>query len=136
MKQMFLAIMASVLCFSVLPEELQAQNQQKERTTAEVAAQEAERLETLLGLEGWQVFYVDSVLQYNYAHLQAELRDMQASGVENYSLYTAVRDRWQDRTDESFRKYLTPEQWEKYLKSGAGKAQKARAKRAQKARKD
>lgn len=106
-----------------------AQAPDKQPTTEEVAAKEAERLESLLGLEPWQVFYVDSILQHDYAALQAELTALQKAKVENYDLYTDVKDRWAEQIDNSYKRYFNDEQWARYLKSGAGRARKAREKR-------
>ena len=108
--------------------------QQKERTPEEIASQEAERLETLLGLEGWQVFYVDSILQNNYSHMQAELYGLRDSKVENVDLYVSVRDKWNQLTYDAFSKVFNEDQWNRYLKSGAGKEMKLRQKRAAKAK--
>ena len=108
--------------------------QQKERTPEEIASQEAEKLETLLGLEGWQVFYVDSILQNNYSHMQAELYGLRDSKVENVDLYVSVRDKWNQLTYDAFSKVFNEDQWNRYLKSGAGKEMKLRQKRAAKAK--
>ncbi|MGM9750177.1 MAG: hypothetical protein ACI3ZH_04080 [Candidatus Cryptobacteroides sp.] len=132
MKRMFLSILAcSLFLLGAAPEALA---QQKERTPEEIASQEAERLETLLGLEGWQVFYVDSILQNNYSHMQAELYGLRNSKVENVDLYVSVRDKWNQLTYDAFSKVFNEDQWNRYLKSGAGKEMKLRQKRAAKAK--
>ncbi|MBS7317800.1 MAG: hypothetical protein KIG38_05625 [Bacteroidales bacterium] len=132
MKRMFLSILAcSLFLLGAAPEALA---QQKERTPEEIASQEAERLETLLGLEGWQVFYVDSILQNNYSHMQAELYGLRDSKVENVDLYVSVRDKWNQLTYDAFSKVFNEDQWNRYLKSGAGKEMKLRQKRAAKAK--
>ena len=132
MKRMFLSILAcSLFLLGAAPGDLA---QQKERTPEEIASQEAERLETLLGLEGWQVFYVDSILQNNYSHMQAELYGLRDSKVENVDLYVSVRDKWNQLTYDAFSKVFNEEQWNRYLKSGAGKEMKLRQKRAAKAK--
>lgn len=134
MKRKFLVFMTVVLSiFVTIP--VSAQNQQQQKTPApeELAAQEADRLAELLNLEGWQVFYVDSTLQHDFAGMTEELKSLQTSKVENYSLYQAIQDKWLDRIDESYKKFFTKEQWDKYLKKGAAKNQKARAKRRAKA---
>lgn len=129
---MFLSILAcSLFLLGAAPEALA---QQKERTPEEIASQEAERLETLLGLEGWQVFYVDSILQNNYSHMQAELYGLRDSKVENVDLYVSVRDKWNQLTYDAFSKVFNEDQWNRYLKSGAGKEMKLRQKRAAKAK--
>ncbi len=132
MKRMFLSILAcSLFLLGAAPEALA---QQKERTPEEIASQEAERLETLLSLEGWQVFYVDSILQNNYSHMQAELYGLRDSKVENVDLYVSVRDKWNQLTYDAFSKVFNEDQWNRYLKSGAGKEMKLRQKRAAKAK--
>ena len=129
---MFLSILACSLF--LLGAALGALAQQKERTPEEIASQEAEKLETLLGLEGWQVFYVDSILQNNYSHMQAELYGLRDSKVENVDLYVSVRDKWNQLTYDAFSKVFNEDQWNRYLKSGAGKEMKLRQKRAAKAK--
>ena len=125
---MFLSILAcSLFLLGAAPGALA---QQKERTPEEIASQEAERLETLLGLEGWQVFYVDSRLQNNYSHMQAELYGLRDSQVENVDLYVSVRDKWNQLTYDAFSKVFNEDQWNRYLKSGAGKNMKLRQKRS------
>lgn len=132
MKRMFLSILAcSLFLLGAAPGALA---QQKERTPEEIASQEAERLETLLDLEGWQVFYVDSILQNNYSHMQAELYGLRDSKVENVDLYVSVRDKWNQLTYDAFSKVFNEDQWNRYLKSGAGKEMKLRQKRAAKAK--
>ena len=132
MKRMFLSILAcSLFLLGAAPGALA---QQKERTPEEIASQEAERLETLLSLEGWQVFYVDSILQNNYSHMQAELYGLRDSKVENVDLYVSVRDKWNQLTYDAFSRVFNEDQWNRYLKSGAGKEMKLRQKRAAKAK--
>ena len=94
-----------------------------------MAAKEADRLGDLLKLEDWQIFRVDSTLQNDFAALQAEMEKMQKSRVDNYDLYMFIRDKWMDQIDNTYRKIFTDSQWAAYLKSGAGKQQKAREKR-------
>ena len=63
----------------------------------------------------------------------AEYEQLQKAKVSNSAMYLAVQDKWRDKMDEAFRRFLNDEQWDAYLKTGAGKAQKARAKRKAKA---
>ena len=83
----------------------------------------------MLDLEDWQVFYVDSILKHDYTAMMAEADKLRAAKVANSSLYVEVNDRWMEKIDAAYRKIFTDEQWAAYLKQGAGKAQKARAKR-------
>ena len=93
------------------------------------AEEEADRLQKLLDLEDWQVFYVDSTLKHDYPAMMAECDKLQASRVMNSSIYIAVQDKWMEQIDATYKKIFTPEQWAAYLKNGAQRAQKARAKR-------
>ena len=134
MTKMFPVLLATVLSLIFISRgSVYAQNNQQQKTPEELAASEADRLERLLDLEGWQVFYVDSTLQHDFAALTAEVKMHQDSKVDNLSLYQSVQDKWWDRIDASYRKIFTDEQWAKYLKNGALKNQKARAKRKAKA---
>lgn len=134
MTKMFPVLLANVLSLIFISRgSVYAQNNQQQKTPEELAASEADRLERLLDLEGWQVFYVDSTLQHDFAALTAEVKMLQDSKVDNLSLYQSVQDKWWDRIDASYRKIFTDEQWAKYLKNGALKNQKARAKRKAKA---
>lgn len=130
MKRMFLAIIG--LAFTLILFQDVASAQTKEQTAAELASQQADKLADLLELEGWQVFYVDSTLQHDYAGMMDDLKGLQTSKVSNTDVYMAVRDKWNDRIDAALRKFFTEDQWNKYLKNGAAKAQKDRAKRAEK----
>ena len=99
----------------------------------ERAEAEADRLQGLLDLEDWQVFYVDSTLKHDYQGLMVEAEKLQASKVANTALYMAVQDKWMERIEASYKKIFNETQWAAYLKSGAAKAQKAREKRKAKA---
>ncbi len=98
---------------------------------AELASKEAERLENLLHLEDWQAFYVDSTLVHDYQAMESEIRELSESKVSNTSLYQSVQDKWADHIEVTYRKIFTDEQWAAYLKQGAARAQKQRAKRRQ-----
>ena len=111
---------------------LSAQENEKPMETWERAEAEADRLQGALNLEDWQVFYVDSTLKHDYAALIAEVEKLQAAKVSNTAMYIAVQDKWMEKIDETYRKIFTDTQWAAYLKTGAAKAQKARAKRKNK----
>lgn len=133
MFSVFTAVMLSIIAAGTLF----AQNQQqKQQEPEEIAAKEADRLAELLDLEGWQVFYVDSTLQHDFAAMTDEIKSLQKSRVENVSLYQMVQDKWWDKIDEAYRRFFTDEQWEKYLKNGGARNQKARAKRKAKLEKN
>lgn len=95
----------------------------------QMAATEAERLERLLDLEYWQVFYVDSTLQHDFQAMQDEFASLRKAKVSNSAMYIAVQDKWMEKIDSTYRKFFSDAQWKAYLKSGAAKQQKAREKR-------
>lgn len=90
---------------------------------------EADKLQRILNLEDWQVFYVDSTLKHDYPAMQAEAQKLMAAKVSNRDIYQMVQDKWMDQIDATYKRIFTPEQWAAYLKQGAAKAQKARDKR-------
>ena len=76
---------------------------------------------------------MDSTLKHDFPAMMEEFTQLQTSKVSNTSIYQDVRDKWMDQIDATYKRIFTEEQWAAYLKSGAGKAQKARAKRRLKA---
>ena len=109
-----------------------AQQQEKQPDVYEQAEQEADRLQGLLDLEDWQVFYVDSTLKHDFPAMMADYEDLKKAKVANQSMYQDVHDKWMDQIDKTYKRIFTDEQWAKYLKNGAARAQKARAKRKEK----
>ena len=115
-----------------------AQNQppqtpeEKEKQLLEFIDKEVQRLSNLLDLEYWQEFYVDSTLTHDYHAMAEEMEQMQKSKVENRDLYVNVQDKWMQAIDDSYKRFFTDEQWKKYWKTGAKRAQDARDKRNKK----
>ena len=103
--------------------------QQEQPDIYEQAEREADRLQNLLDLEDWQAFYVDSTLKHDLPAIMEEFNKLNESRVSNADLYQTVQDKWFDQIDATYKKIFTEEQWAAYLKQGAAKAQKARAKR-------
>ena len=93
----------------------------------------AVRRQRSLDLEDWQVFYVDSTLKHDLSAIMSEYEELQSSKVGNVSMYQSVQDKWMDQIDATYKRIFTEEQWKAYLKTGAGKAIKAREKRKAKA---
>ena len=124
-------MMASAAMFMLLASqgEASAQQQQEAPDIYEQAEMEADRLQRILDLEDWQVFYVDSTLKHDLPAMIEESEQLRAAKVANVSMYQEVRDKGWDQIDATYKKIFTQEQWTAYLKQGAGKAQKARAKR-------
>ena len=110
-----------------------AQEPEKPKDIYEQAEEEADRLQRVLDLEDWQVFYVDSTLKHDFPAMMAEYEDLRASKVSNSAMYLAVQDKWMDQIDATYKKIFSDQQLAAYLKSGAAKAQKAREKRRIKA---
>ena len=127
-----------MLLFSISSGLVSAQNQgpqtpeQKEKQLLEYVDKEVQRLSGLLNLEYWQEFYVDSTLTHDFKAMTEELEHLSAAKVENSDLYIAVQDKWMEQVDASYKRFFTEEQWKKYWKSGAKKAQQARDKRKNK----
>lgn len=127
-------VVAIVLCIFLCTLDFRASAQQQEPLdVTELAEKEADHMQSLLDLEDWQVFYVDSTLKVNFIALQTELEKLQRAKVTNTSIYADVKDRCWDEIDATYKKIFTEEQWNAYLKSGAAKLQKQRAKRKAKA---
>ena len=131
MKLNICIVLAFILVLTAFP--ALAQQQPEQPDLFEQAENEADRLQRILDLEDWQTFYVDSTLKHDFPAMMAEYEGLKASKVSNTSLYQAVYDKWMDQIDKTYRKIFNDEQWTAYLKSGAGKAQKAREKRKAKA---
>ena len=127
-----IALAAFVAIFSYVVE-ASAQQTQDKPDIFEQSEMEADRLQRLLDLEDWQVFYVDSTLKHDFPAMKEELEKLRNSKVSNMMLYMAVQDKWWDQIDATYKRIFTAEQWAAYLKSGAAKIQKARAKRQAKA---
>lgn len=127
MKSGFVNI-AVFFAFMLLPLSSFAQ-QPEEPDIYEQIEQEAERLQRVLNLEDWQVFYVDSTLTHDLPAMKAEVYNLASQKVGNADVYLLVQDKWMDQIDATYKKIFTEEQWQAYLKQGAAKYQKARAKR-------
>ena len=131
MKLKIFLSMISILFFTGIS--LSAQQKEEEPDIYEQAEMEADRLQRLLDLEDWQVFYVDSTLKHDLPAMMAEYEGLRMSKVDNSSMYLDVRDKWMEQIDVTYKKIFNDQQWAAYLKSGAAKAQKARDKRKAKA---
>jgi len=91
-----------------------------------------ERQTELMDLADWQIFRIDSTLTHDYKAMTAEIESLSKAKVSNMDIYTKAQDKWMEQIYNSYRKILNDEQWEKYLKTGAGREKKARDKRAAK----
>lgn len=115
-----------------------AQNQgpqtpeQREKQLLEYIDKEVNRLSEMLDLEYWQEFYVDSTLTHDYHAMTEELEKLQAAKVENTDLYVSIQDKWMQQIEDSYKKFFTEQQWDKYWKNVGKKNQIARDKRKNK----
>lgn len=129
-------ILISLLLLSIGSFVAFAQNENgktDEEKIYELVEEQVEKMTENLGLDPAQEFYVDSIMLHDYSELQAELNAMSKSKVSNPDLYVQVQDKWMEKMYQEFEKLFTPEQWDKFLKSGALREKKARDKRAAKA---
>lgn len=106
--------------------------EEREKQMLEYVDKEVQRLSTLLNLEYWQEFYVDSTLTHDLKAMSEEMEKLQSAKVENSDLYINVQDKWMQQIDDSYKRLFTEDQWAKYWKSGGKRAQDARDKRNKK----
>ena len=128
MKFRLICILAALL-FGAQAQNALAQQKQDAPDLYEQIETEADRLQRVLDLEDWQVFYVDSTLKHDYPAMQEEMLKLSEAKVSNRDMYVQVQDKWMEQIDATYKRIFTEEQWAAYLKQGAAKAQKARAKR-------
>ena len=122
------------LCLSVTIARAQQPQtpEQREKQLLEYVDKEVQRLSTLLELEYWQEFYVDSTLTHDFKAMNEEMEKMQGAKVENSDLYINVQDKWMQQIDDTYKRLFTADQWAKYWKNGGKRAQDARDKRNKK----
>lgn len=114
---------------SLAAQEMTAEEKKAEKDFHDSVEREIDRLTTLLKLEDWQVFFVDSILNHDYKAMQAELKVLQDQKVSNTDMYYDIQYKWQDKIYEAYEKLFDESQWAKYLKSGAARDKKARDKK-------
>ena len=119
---------ALTLPFTALAQE-QKSPEQQEKEMREMIDKEVEKYSNTLDLDPAQEFYVDSILNHDYFAMREELMEKSRAKVANTDVYVAIQDKWAERIYVAFRKVLDEDQWQKYLKSGAGREKKARDKR-------
>lgn len=103
--------------------------EQQEKKFYDMIEQQVEKYASLLNLEDWQVFYVDSILTHDYKEMQAELIELNTAKVTFQDAYIRVQDKWSEATYNAFNRIFTEAQWAKYLKTGGAKDKKLRDKR-------
>lgn len=103
--------------------------EEQEKQFREALDSQIEDYTSLLDLEYWQVFYVDSIMTHDYTAMRDEIQELSDAKVSNTDAYSRVQDKWAEQIYQSFKKVFTEEQWNKYLKSGAQREKKSRDKR-------
>jgi hypothetical protein len=127
MKKFFLILIAAALLPVAAPRALAQEPQ--EPNLDEIINKHIENLTRMFDLDEVQVFFLDSILQFNYSALQEEVKQTRKTGASNTETYQIISDKWMTRTDEALEKLFTEDQWAKYLKSTYGKEKKRRDKR-------
>ena len=123
------AVLSAGFSLNLAAQEMTADEKKAEKDFHDSVEREIDRLTSLLKLEDWQVFYVDSILNHDYKAMQAELRVLQEQKVSNTDMYYDIQYKWQDKIYEAYEKLFDENQWAKYLKSGAARDKKARDKK-------
>ena len=126
MNRFFLTLLTAA--FLLIPSLALAQDPQ-EPDIDKIIENQLDNLTRSFHLDDVQVFYVDSILQYNYPAMMAEYADTRKTGASNSETYQVISDKWMDATDRALEKVFTDEQCKKYLKSAYGKEKKRRDKR-------
>lgn len=125
MKRLCIASLAALLISTTA---FAQNNEEKDLPTA--ISEMIDILAKDLKLDDWQCFMMDSTLIYNYTKLNEEVNDLRRGGVYNSEIYMRCSDQWTNATDTTFQKrILTPEQWQKYMKTDFGREKRARDKR-------
>ena len=130
--KIFGILLLSLLSLSAAAQQ-QGQSEQdkikEEKQLREYIDKNVEQTGINLGLEDWQLFYVDSILTHDVTAMTAEIKQLQASKVSNSAVYEQVQDKWLEAIYQAMGKVLNEDQWNKYLKQGAAREKKARDKR-------
>ncbi|PKO96128.1 MAG: hypothetical protein CVU12_06770 [Bacteroidetes bacterium HGW-Bacteroidetes-7] len=106
-------------------------NPPPQKSPVEIAAEQADRLQIDLKLNDYQTFLADSILQANIAGVTEEFERMRAGGMQNPDSYREVQNKWRTKTEDAFEKFMTFEQFDRYLRI-SGVSTKERKKRLEK----
>ena len=127
MKRILPIILSAVLFLAASPALLAQEPQEPDITT--IINNQIDNLTRSYNLDDVQVFFVDSILNYNYTAMMDEIQEARKVGASNSDTFQGISDKWMDATDKAFEKIFTEEQWAKYMKSTYGKEKKRRDKR-------
>jgi len=123
-----LPILLSTALFLAAAPALLAQDQ-KEPDMATIINAQIDNLTRSFNLDDVQVFFVDSILNFNYNAMMDEIQEARKVGASNSDTFQGISDKWMDATDQALEKLFTEAQWAKYMKSTYGKEKKRRDKR-------
>lgn len=131
----YIAAAALLLSLGTNPCLAQQQNgAQQEPNYDEIAAKQVNELIDRYHLDDIQAFKVDTLLQHYVPIYNEELRRVRNAGASQIQSYQRVVDFWGDFFDNEYRKIFNDDQWNRYMKSYAGKEKKKRDKRLAAAR--
>lgn len=122
------SLLISMLIFSPA---FSQNNPPPQKSPVEIAAEQADRLQIDLKLNDYQTFLADSILQANIAGVTEEFERMKAGGMQNPDSYREVQNKWRTKTEDAFEKFMTYEQFDRYLRI-SGVSAKERKKRLEK----
>ena len=127
-KHKIFSLLISLLIFSPA---FSQNNPPPQKSPVEIAAEQADRLQIDLKLNDYQTFLADSILQANIAGVTEEFERMKAGGMQNPDSYREVQNKWRIKTEDAFEKFMTFEQFDRYLRI-SGVSAKERKKRLEK----
>ena len=119
----------SVLALTLSVFQAFAQDPNQQPNLDEIINNQVENLAKIYKLDDVQIFFVDSVLQYNMKAMMDEIEQVRHSGASSASTFEVVSDKWLSATDQAFERIFTADQWKKYMKSSFGKEKAKRDKR-------
>ena len=102
---------------------------QEEPTAEEIINNQLEYMCRYIEFDDVQLYYIDSTLQNDIPALMDELEALRKGGTANTEAYQIISDKWMEQIDNTYKKFFTKEQWDKYLRTAYGREMKARAKR-------
>lgn len=130
--QLSFAALIAAVALTQAPLRAQVPDPETEKMKADLRTyidKEVERYESVLNLEYWQVFYMDSIMTHDYTAMQDELMKLKKEKYSNADEYQKVQDKWNEKMYQSVKGVLDPQQWAKYEKGSVAKAKKDRDKR-------
>lgn len=127
MNRLFLLLLFAASLLLSTPAALAQETQEPDLD--KIIATQLDNLTRTFKLDDVQVFFVDSILQYNFRAMNDEFEQTRRTGASNNETFQIISDKWMAATDEAFERFFTEEQWKKYMKSSYGKEKIRRDKR-------